>query len=219
AVATAFITVVALSIFDLASSAAGIGSAIGARLLDTLIGVVLVIILRLLLWPRATKARLPLVQAQTLRAAAAVFQRRWLTTPDGVSDPAGLPAAAPGPAQVAPGMVQARRGLRDWLIRLRAVSDDALADEITHRSPTDQVTLATEELAMLALGVPFERPAPPPSAGQALLDRLDRLADAVESPGTSGTSGPDGAAVRTRLDLPGYPRTRAAVELLESAIG
>jgi hypothetical protein len=52
-------------------------------------------------------------------------------------------------------MVQARRGLRDWLIRLRAVSDDALADEITRRSPADQVTLATEELAMLALGVPF----------------------------------------------------------------
>lgn len=212
AVATAFITVVALAIFDLAASTAGIDSAIGARLLDTLIGVVLVIILRLVLWPKATKARLPRVQAQTLRAAAAVFAGRWLTTPA----PSGLaPAGAPGPGQLAPGMLQARRGLRDSLIRLRAVSDDALADEITRRSAADQVTLATEELAMLALGVPFERPPPPPSAARAVLDRLDRLADAVESRGAPGAGG----AGERRLNLPGYPRTRAAVELLESAIG
>ena len=226
--ATAFITVLALSIFDLASPTAGIGSAIGARLLDTLIGVVLVIILRLVLWPQATRARLPLIQAETLRASAAVFGQRWLEPPVGAISPsaiagggapgqAGLPPVdAAGPAVIAPAVVEARHRVRDSLTRLRAVSDDALADEITRRSPTDQVTLATEELAMLALGVPFDRPAPPPSAARALLDRLDRLADAVESPGAPGS---DSAAGGTRLDLPGYPRTRAAVELLESAIG
>ena len=163
AVAAAFITVLALAIFDLATPTAGLGSAIGARLLDTLIGVLLVIVLRLVLWPRATGARLPLVQAQTLRAAAAVFAARWPAHRDSAagSDPAPSGEAAPGTAE-------ARHRLRDSLTRLRAVSDDALADELTRRSRRDQVTLAAEELAMLALGVPFDRPAPPPSAARAL---------------------------------------------------
>jgi hypothetical protein len=140
-------------------------------------------------------------------------------------------------------MAEARRHVRDSLTRLRTVSDDAPADEITRRSSRDQVTMATEELAMLALGVPFDRPPPPPSAAQEVVDRLDRLAEAVESGGTTSPGGrtgqtspsgpaspseatsptdhtrPRGAADNTMPDLPGYPRTRAALELLESAIG
>jgi uncharacterized membrane protein YccC len=231
AVATAFITVVALSVFDLASPTAGLSAAIGARLIDTLIGVVLVVFLRLVLWPRATRSRLPLVQAQTLRAAAAVFSRRWLAPPGDAHRPAPIPSGRPvdpagsvpvmttSPLHVAPGMLQARRRLRDSLTRLRAVSDDALADEITRRSSRDQVTLATEELAMLALGVPFERSAPAPSAARALVDRLGLLADAVESGGRTGPPSAAVAAADPGPALPGYPRTVAAVELLESALG
>jgi uncharacterized membrane protein YccC len=94
AVATTFVTVLALSIFDLASPGAGIGSAIGARLLDTLIGVALVVVLRLVLWPRATRTRLPLVQAQTLRAAG----RRGAGDAGPRRPVRPVPAVAPGRA-------------------------------------------------------------------------------------------------------------------------
>jgi uncharacterized membrane protein YccC len=59
--AVIFVTVLALSMYDLAVSGAQIGAAVGARVLDTIIGAALVIALRLVLWPRATAARVPQV--------------------------------------------------------------------------------------------------------------------------------------------------------------
>jgi uncharacterized membrane protein YccC len=189
-----FITALALSIYDLAASGAGIGTAVGARVLDTLIGAGLAILLRLVLWPGAAAARLPLLQARTLRGAAAVFRSRWL------GDQASL--------------VTAQRALQDQLLNLRAVHQDMQADRrlIPPAATPDQLTPAIEELAWLALGIPFGRTRPAQPAAQALIGRIDQLADALQS-------GAPPPRIAGPLALPGYPRTQAAASLLESAIG
>jgi uncharacterized membrane protein YccC len=188
------ITVVALAVYDLAASGAGVGTAIGARVLDTLIGAGLAVLLRLVLWPGSAAARLPLLQARTLRATATVFRSRWL------SDQAGLR--------------DAQRGLQDTLLNLHAVYQDTRADRrlVPPVTAGDQLTPAVEELAWLALGIPFGRTRPASQAAQALAGRIEQLADALSS-----------GAVPPRavdpLTLPGYPRTQATASLLESLIG
>jgi len=188
-VAVMFVTLVPLSIYDLAAPGAEIGSAVGARLLDTAIGVVLAVVLRLLLWPRATAARLPQVQAKALRATAEVFRSRWLH------------------GELAP----ARRRLQERVLDLHNVADDALADHVRRgaTSGRDQITVAIDQLAMLALSVPFERPHPPRDSAETLVAQLEKLADALHS----------GPLPAPMAPVPGYPRTTAAAELLRSATG
>jgi hypothetical protein len=199
--AMVLVTVVALSLYDLGNAQAQIATAIGARLTDTAIGVALVIAARLVLWRRAAGSRLPAAQARTLRSAAAVFAVRWL-------GPAG--------SELEP----ARRLLEEDLVRLRTLTDDAVADAVlgARETQAEQVTLAVDELAMLALGMPYGRPLPSRAGAEALVDRLDRVAAALQADpgygprlGLASRSGP-------ALDLPGYPRTQAAAELLASAV-
>jgi hypothetical protein len=105
-------------------------------------------------------------------------------------------------------------------VHLRLVSEDALADHLPGGQATrqaeqarqNQVTLAVDELAMLALGVPAGRPAPPRAEAAALVARLDQLAAAVEG----GLPAP--ASARGPLALAGYPRTRSAAELLAASL-
>jgi hypothetical protein len=204
--AVVFITVLALSIYDLGDPQAQIGAALGARVLDTALGAALVVLLRLVLWRRAAAARVPQALASTLRATAEVFRIRWLSDPP----------ADPGPAQ---------ERLTQRLLRLRNLTMDARADRIpgTAVAHPGQTELAVEELAMLALGVPFGRPRPPRPEAEALVGRLGELAGRVtggvagepvgELAGGAGSGGADGS-----LQLAGYPRTRAATELLASAL-
>jgi uncharacterized membrane protein YccC len=194
-VAVVFITVLALAIYDLGDPQAQIGAAVGARALDTALGAVLVVLLRLVLWRRATAARVPQAQAGTLRAAAEVFRIRWLSQP-----PAG-----PEPAQ---------RRLAEDLLRLQTLTADALADRLpgTAAAHPGQAELAIEELALLALGVPFGRPRPPRPEAAELVSRLEQLAGML-----AGGPRPDG--LDAPLQLTGYPRTRSATELLASALG
>jgi uncharacterized membrane protein YccC len=194
ALAVTFVTVIALCLYDLAVPVAATGAAIGARVLDTAIGAALAIALRLVLWPRAAGARLPRVQAQALRTVASVFRSRWL------SDQAGLE--------------RAQRQLQEQLLNLRTITEDILADQVIGSSVTrlDQVTLAIDELAMLALGLPFGRERPARPAAETLVRRLEQLAGAVENQ----LPPPD---PHRSIELPGYPRTQAATELLASAIG
>ena len=192
--AVTFVTVIALCVYDLAVPAAATSAAVGARVLDTAIGAALAIMLRLVLWPRAAGARMPQVQAQTLRTVAIVFRSRWL------SDQTGLK--------------RAQRHLQEQLLNLRTIAEDMLADQITGSSAPrlDQVTLAIDELAMLALGMPFGRTRPARPAAEALVTRLEQLARAVDN----RKPPPD---AHRPVELPGYPRTQAATELLASAIG
>ncbi len=191
--AVTFVTVIALCLYDLAVPGAAIGAAVGARVLDTAIGAALAIVLRLVLWPRAAAARLPQVQAQVLRTVARVYRSRWL------SEQAGLE--------------RAQRQLQEQLLKLRTITEDILADHVAGATAAgpDQVTLAVDELAMLALGLPFGRTRPARPAAEALVGRLEQLAVAVDN----GMPPPD--APRP-VELPGYPRTQAATDLLASAL-
>jgi uncharacterized membrane protein YccC len=190
--AVTFVTVVALAVYDLAASGAGIGAAVGARLLDTLIGAALAVVLRIVLWPRANAIRMPYLQARTLQAATDAFRSRWLG--DG------------------PGLGQVQRRLQAELLSLRAVRRDTLADHVAATpGSADYVTPVIDELAILALGIPFDRPVPPRPDAEALLRRLDELTGALQT----RTPPPDDDEPVT---LPGYPRTEAAVNLLGSVI-
>jgi uncharacterized membrane protein YccC len=190
--AVTFVTVVALSVYDLATAGAGIGAAVGSRLLDTLIGAALAIVLRVVLWPRANATRLPYLQARTLRAAQEAFGGRWLG--DG------------------PSLERVQRRLQTELLNLRAVHRDVLADRVgATPASADHVTPVIDELAVLALGVPFDRPGPARADGEALVRRLGQLADALQTQ----TSPPD---IGEPITLRGYPRTAAAVNLLGSVI-
>ena len=141
----------------------------------------------------ATAARMPQAQSQTLRAVADVFRSRWL------ADQTGLKAA--------------RRRLREKLLNLRIMSEDMHADRIISApvNRAEQVTMAIDELAMLALGTPFGRTRPSRPTAEALVRYLEQTARTLQS-----GSPPD--AYRA-MELPGYPRTQAATELLASAIG
>jgi hypothetical protein len=89
-----------------------------------------------------------------------------------------------------------------------------LADQVpgSPANRQDQASLAIDELAMMALAVPSGRPRPAQPDTEALAERLEQLAAALQ------TGRPPQAARRT-IQLPGYPRIRAATELLASAIG
>jgi len=97
---------------------------------------------------------------------------------------------------------------------MRTVTEDAAADAVLgpREAKQEQISLAVDELAMLALGVPFDRPRPARAEVGALLARLDRLA-AMLGDGSAPVRG-----LPPVTGLPDYPRTRAATELLTSAV-
>ncbi|HWM58697.1 MAG TPA: FUSC family protein [Pseudonocardia sp.] len=185
------ITVLALLLFHIGAPDEDIGAAIGARLLDTALGAALALALRRVLWPRATSTRLPRVQAETVDAA-----RRTLT------------AAWTGSAALVP----ERRRLQGELAVLHAVHADALADAGSGPStPGHQwpVSVAVEELAVLALSWPRHRTPPDAAHAEPFLRHLDDVAAALvdgHRPGPAPTL------------LPGHPRTLAAATALITAV-
>lgn len=73
-------TVLALMLFHLGAPAEDTGSLIAGRLIDTALGAALALLLRTVLWPRATSARVPPRQATVLDSIGHVFAAIW--TPD-----------------------------------------------------------------------------------------------------------------------------------------
>jgi uncharacterized membrane protein YccC len=194
-VAVAGITVLALLLFDVAASGEeAITITIGSRLADTVIGAVLALVLRQLLWPGATLRRLPGAQALTLQATSQVLTQAWAQRPD--------------PQLLA----DRRRALQGALAVLRAVDADAAADTgLTSRS-TDAawpVSAGVEELARLALSWPAYRPRPEPAQAAELRHHLDELASAITEARPPATTIPA---------LPGQPLTAAATAALTSAV-
>jgi uncharacterized membrane protein YccC len=164
-VAVAGITVLALLLFDVAAPGEEtITITIGSRLADTVIGAVLALVLRQLLWPGATLRRLPGAQALTLRATSRVLAEAWAQRPD---------------PQV---LADRRRALQEALAVLRAVDADAAADTGLVSRSTDAawpVSAGIEELARLALSWPAYRPRPEPAQATALRHHLEELASAI----------------------------------------
>lgn len=191
ALGVALVTLIPIALYHLANPGSDIGTALGARTLDTVIGAALAIVLRLVLWPKATAARLPQVQAATLRAVTELYRARWLTQTSSQS---------------------LRREVHRRWVELHNVNQDVLADQVRGSSEQrDEVTPALDELAILSLGVPFGRPLPPRAEAEALLREFDRIADDLR----------DGKVPQATLEplvLPGYPRTSAAAQLLASAV-
>jgi uncharacterized membrane protein YccC len=185
------ITVLSLTLFHLGAPGEDIGVALGARLLDTAIGVVLALLLRRLLWPHVTAVRLPVLQARVVAAVRAALQAAWMT-----GDPDNLP--------------QQRRALQTELANLRAVQADALADEGDDAAADTRwpVSTAVEELAYLALAPPPHRRPPRREEARVFLDHLSALCTAI----TEGAAPP-----AARPDLSGYPRTSAAASILADA--
>ncbi|GAA1800424.1 hypothetical protein HC028_16990 [Planosporangium flavigriseum] len=189
------ITVLALVLFHLGAPGADLGDALSSRLADTLVGTLLALILRAVLWPRATAARLPQVQARTLRSVSRVLHATW--TGDGTR------------RRVA----DERRRLQSDLVTLRAVHTDALADDRSASPDTDlrwPVTVGIEELAFLALSYPKARPAPAADLALRVEQRLEELASAVGGDGPAPAAG--------ALEVPGYPRATAALASLSTAV-
>jgi uncharacterized membrane protein YccC len=194
-VAVAGITVLALLLFDVAASGEEtITITIGSRLADTVIGAVLALVLRQLLWPGATLRRLPGAQALTLRATSRVLAEAWAQRPD-------------------PQLLADRhRALQGSLAVLRAVDADAAADTGLASRSTDSawpVSAGIEELARLALSWPAYRPRPEPAQAAALRHHLEELASAITEARPPGTTIPA---------LPGQPLTAAATAALTSAV-
>jgi uncharacterized membrane protein YccC len=194
-VAVTGITVLALLLFDVAAPGKeSIAVTIGSRLADTVIGAVLALVLRRLLWPGATLRRLPSAQALTLQATSQVLTQAWAQRPD--------------PQLLA----DRRRALQGALAVLRAVDADAAADTgLTSRS-TDAawpVSAGVEELARLALSWPAYRPRPEPAQAAELRHHLDELASAITEARPPATTIPA---------LPGQPLTAAATAALTSAV-
>lgn len=192
-VAVAFITVMSLVVFSLSAPGADITTAVDARLLDTAIGAALAIGLRLLLWPRASAARLPAAQASAVRGVIRVLR----------DEPAGTAGAVAD-------LVSARRELQAALLALRAVQADVIADQIARSGPRWAGTVAIERLAVLALAAPEDWAPPPPSSLRAFTAGLDALATALEHAARPATA--------SALVLAGYPRTTAAAQELAEAV-
>ena len=187
------ITVLALVLFHLGTPGEDVRVAIGARLVDTAIGAALALLLRRVLWPRATSIRLPQVQARTVIATRDVLEAAWV---DQRSD----------------ALADQRRRLQGQLAASRAVHADALADLGADSRPSDArwpVSVAIEELAFLALSWPETRPPPSVQDAQAFLRYLDELAAAVADGHSAGADAPR---------LPGQPRTAAAATALAAAV-
>jgi uncharacterized membrane protein YccC len=194
-VAVTGITVLALLLFHVAAPAQeAITTTIGSRLLDTVIGAALALVLRRLLWPGATLRRLPSAQALTLQATSRVLAQAWAQQPD--------------PRLLA----DRRRALQGALAVLRAIDADAAADTGLASWSTDTawpVSAGIEELARLALSWPGYRPRPEPAQAAELRHYLDELASAITEARPPGTAIPA---------LPGQPFTAAATAALTSAV-
>jgi hypothetical protein len=187
------ITVLALLLFSIGAPGENVGGVLGARVIDTVVGAALALLLRMVLWPRATSARLPQTQARTLRAAGRVLQACWLPVREG--------------SQVR----ATRRELHGELGTLRAVQADALADSPRSTASNDRrwpVTVAIEDIAYLALAIPTDRPAPPAVEGAAFLASMNQLAGTMVD-----CSQPEPTPM-----LPGHPRSTEALAGLRRAI-
>jgi uncharacterized membrane protein YccC len=181
------ITTLSLMLFHLGAPGEDTSVLIGARLIDTALGAALALLLRTVLWPHSTSARVPPRQSMAINTIGGVLAATW--TPDGPADR----------------LRERRRELLADITALRVVQADALADTSRGMTDTDlgwPITVAVEELAYIAHSVPAHQPAPAPRDADTFLTALHQLADAVTDQAVRFAPAPA---------LPGYPRTTEAL--------
>lgn len=210
----------------------------GARLVDTLIGCVLVLLIGYAPWPSAWQARLPAQFAETLRVVSAYLDEALVTawTADARPDPApgprpgAAPAAAGGPGTAPPWAPAWRSKLRRQAFRslsdLRAEFQRTMSEPpaISRRaSAWWPAVVSLEEVVdattSTALAISRGAAVPAPDAVHQLTGMLRAVADAIAAgvpapaPGdlpSDPALGPVTAAVRSVLGVltRGEPRTR-----------
>ncbi len=162
-----------------------------ARLIDTLIGCAIVLVIGYAAWPMSWQAHLPAQFAETIRRVSAYLQAA-LTAPQARQpEPVGGAApVAPAGAGVTrlPPLTQQRRGAR------RAVSDLRAEFERTMSEPRAVSRRATawwpalvgldevmDAVTATSVAISHGAPAPPPDAVQQDASALDAVADAVQA--------------------------------------
>ena len=195
--AVVFLTSLPLLLIHLAGATASGAALAGDRLMDTVIGCAVGLLAGTLLWPGASRNRLPAAQA----AAVDRHRRR-------PRDQLPRRCAAPGPA-----LHRVRRELRTALVNMRAVQRDALGDAGQSDPHADRrwpITVAVERLAYLALSA---------RVGHVVLreERLTELDAALRA--SRATSAPGGAADDVSVpSLRDLPYTEAQITRLRDAL-
>jgi uncharacterized membrane protein YccC len=190
--AVVFITPLVLLLGSL-TQAAGANALVGPRVADTAIGCAFALAIVLATRHRAPRGRLAHAQAAAVDAAG-----RLVT------------AAACGASEAA--LRPARRRAQRAVVELRAAEDDVVGDALWADPSADArwpITARVERLAHLAIGLPSR----PPRAESADVDRpgMERLLAALEA-AIRGRGSGDAALAAPVPELPGYPRSRAALE-------
>ncbi|WP_320672415.1 FUSC family protein [Patulibacter defluvii] len=198
-VAVVFVTPIALLSFDLGQPGTPIGSLLGERVVDTLIGCAIGLAARRLLWPRTAQTRLPMAQGAVIEAARDVLHAA-LARP--LADSSTL-------------LRRSRRRLQTELLNLRAVHGDAVGDLLWSARSGDEGwprTLAAQRVAYAAMAVPADRHGPPPD--MALVARLDAALDAM----AAIAEGHRAPALIAVPPLDRYPVTHRALIQLRDAL-
>ena len=176
-IAVVFITSLPLLLIHLAGATASGAALAGARLIDTVVGCAVGVLAGVLLWPGASRNRLPAAQAAAVDRIGDVLQASYR---------AGARAGA--------ALHRVRRDLRTALVNMQAVQRDALGDagqRDPHAGRRWTRTVAIQRLAYLALSARVgrvvlaeERLAELDTAVRALADdlRSGRPADDVSVP-------------------------------------
>jgi uncharacterized membrane protein YccC len=200
----------------------------GARLVDTLIGCVLVLLIGYAPWPSAWQAHLQAQFAETLRVVSAYLDEALVTawTADARPDPAtgarpgAGPAAAGGPGTASPWAPAWRSKLRRQAFRslsdLRAEFQRTMSEPLAisrRASAWWPAVVSLEEVVdattSTALAISRGAAVPAPDAVHQLTGMLRAVADAIEA----------GVPAPTPGDLPSDPALRPVTVAVRSVLG
>jgi uncharacterized membrane protein YccC len=192
------------------------------RLIDTLLGCAIVLLIGYAPWPMSWQAHLPGQFAATIRSVSRYLKEAWVTA--GADQPETAPAAgrdgaAPSAAPDASRLLertrlrrQARRSLSD----LRAEFERTMAEPwaASRRATAWWPALVALEsvvtaVTATAVAVSHGAPAPSPAAVQQLTSALDEIADAVQA----------GVAPSGTIDLPSDEALEPVTEAVHAVLG
>jgi len=192
------------------------------RLIDTLLGCAIVLLIGYAPWPMSWQAHLPGQFATTIRGVSRYLKEAWVTA--GADQPEAVPAgaragAAPSAAPDASRLLkrsrlrrQARRSLSD----LRAEFERTMAEPwaASRRATAWWPALVALEsvvtaVTATAVAVSHGAPAPSPAAVQQLTSALDNIADAVQA----------GVAPSATIDLPSDEALEPVTEAVHAVLG
>ncbi|OHV29618.1 MULTISPECIES: FUSC family protein [Pseudofrankia] len=207
ALATVLITPLALILVEFARPGTPPAELVAPRLLDTLLGCAVGLVVVLLLWPHAAERRLPRALANSLDATGDLLVLRL--TAGGKN---------PGDASRATGVAAARERLEMALARMTALHVDAEDERIRGPRTADLLwpaVVAARRLGYLVLADPAGLHGPLPAGPAAVRAAFQACADAMT--GRPGASRP-GAGEDPMSALPAFTPLRTEFAALAEAV-